>query len=152
MQGASSHVIHEITLQLENFLMRQIILYTILGVLLLMIIGGWQIFTDKREGELLLQKYVDINDLPANYRELVVKAATTMPEIPRNSKFEFVGAPDEIPSESGGKNPLPKSMEDTRNARWLGKFKITKADGVERSFLYVIKNGRVSKITPLASD
>lgn len=132
--------------------MRQIILYTILGALLLLVIGGWQIFTDKREGELLLQKYVDINDLPANYRELVINAATTMPEIPHNSKFEFDGAPDEIPNESGGKNPLLKTMEETRNVRWLGKFKITKDDGMERSFLYVLENGRVSKITPAASE
>ena len=132
--------------------MRQIVLYTILGALLLVIIGGWQIFTDKREAELLLQKYVDINDLPTNYRELVIDAATTMPEIPRNSKFEFDGSPDEISNKSGGKNPLLKTMEDTRNVRWLGKFKITKENGMERSFLYVIENGRISKITPLASD
>lgn len=132
--------------------MRQIILYAILGALLLAVIGGWQIFTDERQGELLLQKYVDINDLPANYRELVMRAATTMPEIPHNSKFEFAGSPDEIFNDSGAKNPLPEALEDTRNVRWLGKFKIIKEDGVERSFLYVIENGRVSKITPVAGE
>lgn len=132
--------------------MRQIILYAILGALLLGVIGAWQIFTDERQGELLLQKYVDINDLPANFRELVMRAATTMPEIPHNSKFEFAGSPDEIFNDSGDKNPLAEALEDTRNVRWLGKFKIIKEDGVERSFLYVIENGRVSKITPVAGE
>lgn len=129
--------------------MRQILIYLVLAALLLAGLGIWQIFKDPGQGKLLLQKYYNINDLPANYKDLVKAAAGTMPDIGPDADFEFAASPEEVAPRAETDNPILKEMEATRNVRWLGKVTISKAKATPREWLYIIENGQVNKLVPL---
>lgn len=129
--------------------MRQILIYLVLAASLLAILGGWQIFRNTGQGELLVQKYTDINDLPANYKELVMKAAKALPAIGPDAKFEFAASPDEVVPKDASDNPVLKEMESTRNVRWLGKVIVSRDEAIPREWLYIIENGQVNKLVPL---
>lgn len=129
--------------------MRQILIYLVLAALLLAGLGIWQIFRDTGQGELLVQKYTDINDLPSNYKDLVKAAAKAMPDIGPDADFEFAESPEEVMPKAGTDNPILREMEATRNVRWLGKVVISNDKATPRDWLYIIENGQVNKLVPL---